>query len=179
MKQRIILSPASLDDVDFIIDKKTDVSLWPYEDNIASDKDAIRRNVVERINSDWYKQYIIQLDDHEKTPVGELHIHWYVKERNSWEIGFCIFPEYQRQGFCAEAAKLALKYAFEDWNAHKVVAMCNEYNIASFKVMEKLGMVREGIFREELPWHDKWVNQLFYCILDSEYRKMRMHEKIG
>lgn len=94
-------------------------------------------------------------------------------------IGRCIFPEYKRQRYCAEAAKLALKYAFEDWDAHKVVAMCNEYNIASFMVMEKLGMVREGIFREELPWHDKWVNQLFYCILDSEYRKMRMYEKIG
>lgn len=70
-----------------------------------------------------------------------------------------------------EAATIALKYAFEDWNAHKVVAMCNEFNIASSKVMERLGMVREGVFREELPWQDKWVDQFFYSILDSDYRK--------
>lgn len=175
MKQRIALSLAALEDVDFIVDIKTNVSLWSYEDSISSDKDAVRKKVVERINGDWYKQFIIKLDNLEKTPIGELHIHRYVKERGSWEIGYCIFPEYRGQGYCVEAAKLALKYAFEDWNAHKVVAMCNEYNIASYKVMEKLGMVREGIFREELPWQGKWVDQLFYCILDSEYQKMNVY----
>ena len=173
MEQRIILSLATLDDVDFIVDAKTNSSLWPYENDIAStDKDAVCKNVVERINSDWYKQYIIQLDNSERPPIGIIHIHWYEKEREAWEIGYCIFPEYQRQGYCVEAAKIALRHAFEDWNAHKVVAMCNEYNIASYKVMEKLGMTREGIFREELPWQGKWVNQLFYCILESEYQKM-------
>jgi len=38
-------------------------------------------------------------------------------------------------------------------------------------VLEKLGMVREGVFREELPWQGKWVNQFFYSILDSDYRE--------
>lgn len=174
MKQRIILSPVTLEYVDFIVDSKTNVSLWPYEDDIASDKDVVRKNVIERINSEWYKQYIIQLDNSEKTSIGELHIHWYVKERRSWEIGYCIFPEYRGQGYCVQASKLALKSAFEVWDAHKVVAMCNEYNIASYRVMEKLGMVREGLFREELPWQGKWVNQFFYCILESEYRKINI-----
>ncbi|MHB1153509.1 MAG: GNAT family N-acetyltransferase [Eubacteriales bacterium] len=172
MKQKIILTLATLNDVDFIVDVKTNPSLWPYEDIASVDKDAVRKNVIERINSDWYKQYIIQIENSEGPPIGVLHMHWYDKERKSWEIGYCIFPEYQRQGFCVEAAKIALMYTFEDWNAHKVVAMCNEYNIASYKVMEKLGMTREGIFREELPWQGKWVDQFFYCILDSEYRKM-------
>lgn len=174
MRERVILSPATLEDVDFIVDEKTDATLWFYDDNISSDRDAVRRKVVERIGSDWYKQYVIRLNNPEKTPVGELHIHWYTKERESWEVGYCIFPEYQGRGYCTEAAKLALKYAFEDWSAHKVVAMCHEYNIASYKVMERLGMTREGVFREELPWQGKWADQYFYSILDYEY-----HEKYG
>lgn len=44
---------------------------------------------------------------------------------------------------------------------------------ASYKVMEKVGMVREGTFREEFYWQGRWVNQLFYSLLDSEYQKMR------
>lgn len=171
MKERIKLSPATFDDVEFIVDIKTSESLWYFEDHIPSDKEAVRKNVIERFNSDWYKEYIIRLDDPERTPIGELHIHWYTKERESWELGYCIFPDYRGQGYCVEAATIALKYAFEDWNAHKVVAMCNEFNIASSKVMERLGMVREGVFREELPWQDKWVDQFFYSILDSDYRK--------
>lgn len=174
MKQRVVLSPVTMEDVDFIVDVKTDASLWEYEDYVPTDKVAVRKNVVERIKGNWYKQYIIQLNIPERTSIGELHIHWYTKERESWEIGYCIFSEYRGQGYCVEAAKIALKYAFEDWNAHKIVAMCNEYNIVSYKVMEKLGMSREGIFREELPWQGKWVNQFFYCILDSEYQKMNI-----
>lgn len=172
MKQRIVLSPATMEDVDFIVDAKSDASLWKYEDDISADKDAVRKEVVKRIEGNWYKQYIIKLTAPERTSIGLLHIHWYIKERESWEIGYCIFPDYRGQGYCVEAAKIALKYAFEDWNAHKVVAMCNENNIASYRVMEKLGMNREGIFREELPWQGKWVNQFFYCILDGEYKKM-------
>jgi ribosomal-protein-alanine N-acetyltransferase len=172
MEQKIILSLATLQDVAFIVNEKTNASLWPYEDNISMDKDEVRKNVIKRINSDWYKQYIIKLDTPEETVIGELHIHWYVKERESWEIGYCILPEYRGKGYCVQAAKLALKYAFEDWKAHKVVAMCNEHNMASYGVMERIGMTKEGVFREELPWQGKWVNQFFYCILDSEYQKI-------
>jgi len=172
MKTRIILSPATLEDVDFIVEGKTNPSFWPYEEDVVTaDKDEVRQKVVERINSDWYKQYIIQRNNSERTPVGLIHLHWYIKERESWEIGFCIFPDYQRQGYGLEAAKMVLKFAFEEWNAHKVVGMCNENNRASKTLMEKMGMTLEGIFREELPWPDRWDNQLFYCILDREYRK--------
>ncbi|MCR8641266.1 GNAT family N-acetyltransferase [Paenibacillus sp. N1-5-1-14] len=177
MNQRIILSPATLEDVDFLVDIKTSISLWPYEDLLSIDKDAVRKNVVDRINSDWYKQYIVKLDTPERTPIGELHIHWYVEERRSWEMGYCIFPEYRGQGYGVEAAREVLKYAFDEWNAHKVVAMCNAHNTASYKLLEKLGLVREGVFREELLWDGRWVNQLFYCILDSEYRSMNSEEK--
>lgn len=67
MKERIILSQATLDDVEFIVDKKTCTSLWHFEDSISSDKEAVRKNVVEKINSDWYKQYIIKFDDPKNT----------------------------------------------------------------------------------------------------------------
>lgn len=173
MKERIILTPATLEDVELIVDTKTSASLWFYEDSISTDKEAVRKDVVERIDSDWYKQYIIQLDDSERTPIGELHIHWYVKERGSWEMGYSIFPEYRGQGYSVEAANIALKYAFEDWDAHKVVGMCNEFNIASSKTLERLGMVREGIFREELFWQGQWVDQFFYSLLESDYRSKR------
>lgn len=164
------LSPAALEDVDFLVENKISTSLWPYEDLLPTDKAAVAKEITERINSDWYKQYIIRLDDSAQTPIGELHIHWYVKERESWEMGFALFPEYRGQGFCTEAARIALKLAFEEWNAHRVVAMCNEHNTASSKVLERLGLVLEGVFREEIFWEGKWVDQYFYAMLDSEYR---------
>ncbi|NQX49360.1 GNAT family N-acetyltransferase [Paenibacillus tritici] len=170
MSARLTLSPATLDDVDYIVDITTSPSLWPFEEIIPTDKEAVKKEVAEKINSDWHKQYVIRLNDPENTPIGELSIHWYVQERDSWELGYSLFPEYRGQGYCTEAAQIALKFAFEEWKAHRVVAMCNEFNTASSRVLDRLGMVREGVFREELFWQDKWVNQYFYAILDREYR---------
>lgn len=171
MERGIALTLATFDDVELITDIKSDTALWQYENDISTDKEAVRKTVIERINSDWYKQYILRLNSEEGTPVGEAHIHWYDKSRGSWEIGYCVFNEYRGRGYCTNAARLLLGYAFKDFKAHKVVAMCNEYNEASYRVMEKIGMQREGVFREELFWHGKWVNQFFYSILESEYEQ--------
>ncbi|MEK4517285.1 GNAT family protein [Paenibacillus sp. FSL H8-0122] len=170
MNARVTLSPVTRDDIDFITDLEMSASLWPFEDMLPTDKDAVRKTVTERIHSDWHRQFLIRLASPEATLVGELSIHWYVKERESWELGYSLFPEYRGQGYCTEAAQLALKLAFEEWKAHRVVAMCNEYNTSSIKVLDRLGMVREGVFREEIHWNNQWVNQYFYAILDREYR---------
>jgi RimJ/RimL family protein N-acetyltransferase len=168
---RINLSLIKEEDIDFIVDIKTNAFLWSYETDISTDKEAIRKTVLKRMEGNWYKQYLIQLNNDQKTSIGELHIHWYVEERKSWEMGYCILPEYRGYGYCTEATKIILSYAFNEWDAHKVIGMCNEFNVQSQKVMEKVGMVKEGIFREELPCEGKWVNQYFYCILEHEYNK--------
>lgn len=171
MEPSVSLRLASAEDVEFFTDIKSNPALWPFEDDIDTNKERVRKAVFDRVDSHWYKQYIMHLNDDKRTPIGEIHIHLYVEERKSWEFGYCVFPAYQRQGYCFEAATMVLRIAFEDWGAHRVVAMCNARNEASYRVMEKLGMCREGTFRQELPRDDTWDDQYFYAILDSEYKR--------
>jgi len=49
----------------------------------------------------------------------------------------------------------------------------------SMNLMEKLGMRREGTFKEELMWKNQWVDQYFYAILDTEYIKKSEHISIS
>lgn len=82
----------------------------------------------------------------------------------TWELGYIFNPLYQNQGYCSESAKAMIEYAFLHWNAHRITAFCNPNNIASWKVLEKIGMKREGFFEkkaffrrdeENRPiWHD-------------------------
>lgn len=171
MQSRISIYPAEAEDIEFITDIKSNPDLWEFEYDIETDMEKVKKEVAEKIKGDWYKQFVIRLNNAEKTRVGEIHTHWYDKERGSWEIGYCILPEYRGSGYCTEAAKLILNSCFKRLKAHKVVAMCNEENTLSYRIMEKIGMVREAVFREELPWNGKWANQLFYCILEREYKK--------
>ncbi|WP_405110113.1 hypothetical protein MHH28_00095 [Paenibacillus sp. FSL K6-1217] len=88
MNARITLSPVTPDDIDFISELEMSASLWPFEDMIPADKEAVRKTVAERIHSDWHKQFVIRLSSPEATPVGEVHIHWYLNLHTLKRVGF-------------------------------------------------------------------------------------------
>ena len=67
----------------------------------------------------------------------------------TWEMGFIFNPKYQNKGFCTEAAQRVIGYAHNELGAHRVVAYCNPLNPASCKVLEKIGMTREGHFKKK------------------------------
>ena len=56
-----------------------------------------------------------------------------------YNIGYIINKQYTREGYCSEAAKSLIDYGFKNMGVHRVKAMCNPDNIASWRVMEKVG----------------------------------------
>jgi ribosomal-protein-alanine N-acetyltransferase len=100
--------------------------------------------------------------------IGHLYFHHAEpKHFMTWELGYIFNPDYQRRGYCTEASSAIVHYAFKEWNAHKIVAFCNPENIASWKVLEKIGMEREGFFKQKAffrrdsggnpLWHDAYA----------------------
>lgn len=58
---------------------------------------------------------------------------------NVYEIGFHLRPKFWGQGYAAEAANAAIHYAFKKLKAEKLFAGHNPNNIASKKLLNKLG----------------------------------------
>jgi len=96
--------------------------------------------------------------------IGHLYFHQCdPKQFMTWELGYIFNPRFQNLGYCTEASSAVLDYAFNQWNAHKVVAFCNPKNISSWKVLEKIGMEREGFFKEKAFFRkDKDGNPLWH-----------------
>jgi len=168
---RITLKRVTEADLDFVCRVESDKELWRYNSSVETDHEQLRKTFEDRMRGDFAYDFVMRLGDPAGVAIGLVYIWNYIKERSSWELGYCVLPEYQQQGFCTEALKLLLHFGFTDLKAHKIVAMCNEHNAPSYQVMEKVGMVREGVFREEYLCSGQWVNQLFYCMLESEYGK--------
>lgn len=57
-------------------------------------------------------------------------------------------PEYHRKGYAYEAAHAYFEFLFNEKNARRLYAYTEDYNIASQKLCEKLGMRREGLYLE-------------------------------
>ena len=84
---------------------------------------------------------------------GKMIGHLYFKQlepadRQSWELGYIFNPEYHRKGYASEASAAMTKYAFANYKAHRIMARCNPDNTASWKLLEKIGYIREGHFKK-------------------------------
>lgn len=86
-----------------------------------------------------------------------------------WEIGWTLHPGIWGNGYASEGARALLGYAFYQLNAHRVVAICHAENIASIRVMERIGMQREGRLREVVQVNDTWYDELVFAILEREF----------
>ena len=63
-----------------------------------------------------------------------------LNEENDIDIGFRFFKKYWGRGFAFESAKAVLEYGFSDLKIDCIVGRVVPENIASVRVLEKLGM---------------------------------------
>lgn len=89
------------------------------------------------------------------------------------EIGFTLRPEHQGHGYATEGARTLLGYLFGARGKHRVSARCDPRNAASARVLERLGMRREGHLRESTWAKGEWTDDLLYAILDYEWAAQR------
>jgi len=88
------------------------------------------------------------------------------------EIGWCVSPEHSRQGIATEGAAELLRLCFEVLRLHRVSASCFVDNVASWHLMEKLGMRREMHTKKDaLLRTGEWADGLMYAILAEEWRE--------
>lgn len=66
------------------------------------------------------------------------------RKENEYEIGFHLRPKYWGRGYAKEAADAVIQYAFTTLNADKLFAGHNPKNVASQKVLAKLGFTYIG-----------------------------------
>jgi RimJ/RimL family protein N-acetyltransferase len=85
------------------------------------------------------------------------------------EIWYKLLPDCWGRGFATEATKAMLAFGFEQLQLHRIESGCSIHNIASFKVMEKVGMTREGVKRKALPLDDCWHDAYLYAMLEEDY----------
>ena len=75
-----------------------------------------------------------------------------------WEVGFELDPDFWGRGLAAEAGRAAVAFGFEHAGLQRIISVTVPENRASWRVMEKCGLVRQG----ELDWRGTRV--VWYAI---------------
>ena len=101
--------------------------------------------------------------------VGHMVFHPWFAPR-TYEIGWVFNGAYHGHGYATEAAMALLQYGFERLHLHRIIATSQPENVASWRVMEKLGMRREAHFRKCIRRPDNgWLDEYFYALLEEEW----------
>ena len=86
------------------------------------------------------------------------------------EIGYWIGPPFWNFGYATEAAEAVITYAFDELLLHRITAQHFVRNVASGRVLEKLGMHQEGLLIDHLLKDGVWEDVIIRAILRSDWR---------
>lgn len=106
--------------------------------------------------------------------IGNLYLH--EEDYGCGEMGFVFNARYLHRGYATEAARALLRVAFAERRMHRVIALCNPENTPSWRLMERLGMRREGhlrkniYFRRDASGEPLWQDTYEYAILREEWQ---------
>ena len=89
------------------------------------------------------------------------------------ELGYWIGLAHWNQGYCTEASRALLEFAFDELRLNRVQARHLTRNPASGRVMQKLGMQLEGVHREAVRKWDRFEDLALYAILAAEWAARR------
>ena len=81
------------------------------------------------------------------------------------EVGYMILPEFQGQGITTEAVQCVVSYGFNTMQLHSLEGVIDPENVASEKVLQKCGFVKEGHFKENEFFDGKFIDAVIYSKL--------------
>ena len=140
---RLRLRPFSLSDVDDVLEYGSDPE-WaafydhPYDRGEA--EDMVARAVV--TSWDEHPWFAMELDG---KVIGMAVLS--LERRDIANLGFDVSRPHWGKGLAPEAARAVVDWGFRTMGLIKVAAFTNPRNRQSWRVMEKLGMTREGLMR--------------------------------
>lgn len=86
------------------------------------------------------------------------------------ELGWVLDPAYAGRGYATEAVVELLRFTFEELGVRRAVANCFLDNESSCRLMERVGMRREGhAVRESLHRSGQWLDTVTYALLTEEW----------
>lgn len=177
---RLILRPFELTDAPGVqnlagareIAFNTGAVSHPYEDGMAEKWISTHQEKFEQgklVNFAIVKKETIEL-------CGAIGLTINNKNYNA-ELGYWIGVPYWGQGYGTEAASKAIAYGFESLNLHRIYASHLTRNPASGRVLQKIGMTREGCLRQHIKHWGIYEDYAMYGILATEWHERKNKQR--
>lgn len=174
--ERLSIRPATADDAEATWDYRRvpSVAMWmttapsslkEYADLFVLD-DRLPKTFIMELDGAVVGDLMIAVED----PWAQAEVKDQAKGLQA-ELGWCLRPEAEGQGFATEAVRELFRICFEDLGLRRVVANCFTANEPSWRLMERVGMRREEhAVQDSLHRKGEWMDGYKYALLADEWR---------
>jgi len=142
--------------------------LLPHCETKAESEKCLRDLIAENPGAPWHSEVrAIQMQNSgEMIGICGVSV---LQGSETGEIWYLLRPDFWGRGITTEAARMLLRIGFAEMKLHRIFAMCLPENPASARVLEKIGMRKEGCQRKSLRIHGEWRDCSVYAILRDEW----------
>ena len=102
--------------------------------------------------------------------IGGIGFYFWGRVYYKTDMGYTVARPYWRRGIATEALRAVMQFAFETLRLHRINVDSRMDNIASVRLMQKLGFRHEGVRRECIRSEDgSYQNWGLFGMLEEEY----------
>ena len=104
--------------------------------------------------------------------IGEITLNQRVEDRNNKrsELVYSLSRQHWGKGLMTEAGQAVVNWAFQTYSFNRMFTTCDPRNVGSCRVLEKLGMSREGLLRNHVIWQGEVRDVMYYGILRAGWK---------
>ena len=140
---------------------------WDPHPNIAYTREYLAYVSAHYAAGDFHDWAVI--DRESDRMIGTCGFTRFHYESDCAEIGYVIHPAYWGRGIATEAVGAVIRFGFQRLELNRIEAKFMEENMASRRVMEKNGMIFEGIQRQSMYIKGEYRNVGICSILRREF----------
>lgn len=171
--ERLVLREISADDVAQIFQLRSNKNLMHFiQRPIAkTEQDALKliEIITTSLKNNEAITWAVTLKN-KPALIGTVGFWRVEKEHYRAEIGYMLSDAFHRQGLMQEAIIEVLRYGFNAMHLHSVEANVNPANVASSKLLEKIGFVLEANFKENYYYDGNFFDSYIYSLLASKFK---------
>ncbi|WP_432666945.1 GNAT family protein [Wukongibacter baidiensis] len=109
------------------------------------------------------------IENNDGENVGAINLNSIDEKNGTFSIGMQIDRDHRGKGYGTSAMRIVLRYAFFERRLNKYYGHVLEGNIASAKMMKKLGCVNEGRRRQMIYSNGKYHDEILFGITKEEF----------
>ncbi len=165
-----------------------DKSLSGFAMSLRSQEMMIKHNPLDRVDIDKLNSILSKESSEWSDFEKNNNYRWFIKISDevvanvsiknvnrmilTADIGYAVDENHYGKGIATQSVKKVLQLTFDNSPLRKIIAYVHIDNIASCRVLEKLGFVKEGLLREHYIINDKPVDEAVYGLLRNEWEEI-------